>query len=218
MTFIRDGVPVTEATIIRSAAINGLNFGNGIKNDERFGMRRFVYHNNGGAFATSGPDNAPQYYTYLRGIWKDNTKMLYGGTGHISGAGTVGPECDFMFPFDSDPCNWGTNGIPPNGGFNQNGFYWSEETGDNGGPNPPEDRRFMQSAGPFTLKPGAVNYITFGIPWARAQAGGPWASVELLRVVDDKCQALFDNCFKVIDGPTAPDLTLVELDRKLIVI
>ena len=217
MTFIRDGVPVTEATIIRSAAINGLNFGNGIKNDERFGMRRFVYHNNGGAFATSGPDNAPQYYTYLRGIWKDNTKMLYGGTGHISGAGTVGPECDFMFPFDSDPCNWGTNGLPPNGGFNQNGFYWSEETGDNGGPNPPEDRRFMQSAGPFTLKPGAVNYITFGIPWARAQAGGPWASVELLRVVDDKCQALFDNCFKVIDGPTAPDLTLVELDRKLIV-
>jgi len=217
MTFIRDGVPVTEATYVRSAAINGINFGNGIINDERFGMRRFVYHNNSGAFATSGPVNAPQYYTYLRGIWKDNTKMLYGGTGHISGTGTVGPECDFMFPFDSDPCNWGTQGLPPNGGFNQNGFYWSEETGDNGGPNDPSDRRFMQSAGPFTLKPGAVNYITVGIPWARAKSGGPWASVELLRVVDDKCQALFDNCFKVIDGPTAPDLSLVELDRKLII-
>ena len=217
MTFYREGQLVTEPSIIRAAAINGVNFGNGIKNDERYGMRRFVYHNNGGNANQSDPNNAPEYYNYLRGIWKDNTKMLYGGTAHISGAGTVGPECQFMFPFDSDPCNWGTNGLPPNGGYNQNGFYWSEETGDGGSPNPPEDRRFMQSAGPFTLKPGAVNYITVGIPWARAQSGGPWASVELLRVVDDKCQALFDNCFKVIDGPTAPDLTLVELDRKLIV-
>jgi hypothetical protein len=39
----------------------------------------------------------------------------------------------------------------------------------------------------------------------------------LLRVVDDKCQALFDNCFKVLDGPDAPDLTFLEMDRKLIV-
>ncbi|MCD4664380.1 MAG: T9SS type A sorting domain-containing protein, partial [Bacteroidales bacterium] len=38
-----------------------------------------------------------------------------------------------------------------------------------------------------------------------------------LRVVDDKCQALFDNCFKLIDGPDAPDLTFQELDRQIIV-
>ncbi len=216
MPFYRDGQLVSEPTIVRSAAINGVNFGNGIVDDERYGMRRFVFHNNSGG-TMGDPQNAPQYYNYLKGIWKDNTKMRFGGTGHVSGAGTVGPDCDFMFPGDSDPCNWGTNGIPPNGGFNQNGFYWTEETGDNGSPNPPADRRFMQSAGPFTLNPGAVNYITVGIPWARAQVGGPWASVELLRIVDDKCQALFDNCFKVIDGPTAPDLTLIELNRKLIV-
>ena len=216
MVYLPDGIPQSIPTIVRSAAINGVNFGNGIIDDERYGMRRFVFHNNSSG-NMGDPQNAPQYYNYLKGIWKDNTIMQYGGTGHVPGAGTVGPECDFMFPGDSDPCNWGTRGIPPNGGFNQNGFYWTEETGDNGSPNPPADRRFMQSAGPFTLKPGAVNYITVGIPWARAQVGGPWASVELLRVVDDKCQALFDNCFKVIDGPTAPDLTLVELDRKLIV-
>jgi len=217
MSFYRDGQLVNEPTIVSSAAINGVNFGNGIKDDERFGMRRFVYHNNGGNDNQSDPDNAPEYYNYLKGIWKNGDKMEYGGTAFPGGPGTVGPACDFMFPYDSDPCNWGTDGVPPNGGYNQNGFYWSEETGDNGSPNPPEDRRFMQSAGPFTLKPGAVNYITVGIPWARAQAGGPWASVELLRVVDDKCQALFDNCFKVIDGPTAPDLSGVELDRRLII-
>jgi len=75
----------------------------------------------------------------------------------------------------------------------------------------------MQSAGPFTLEPGALNYITVGIPWARATSGGAWASVELLRIVDDKCQALFEVCFKVIDGPSAPDLSFLELDKEVIV-
>lgn len=206
----------TTTTRVASSAINGVNFGNGIVDDERFGMRRFVYHNNSSG-NQGDPQIAPQYYNYLRAIWKDNTHMKFGGTGHISGQGTTDMDCDFMFPFDSDPCNWGTGGQPPPAGWNQDGKYWSEETGNNGSPNPPEDRRFMQSAGPFTLKPGAVNYITVGIPWARAQSGGAFASVELLRIVDDKCQALFDNCFKVIDGPTAPDLTFTELDQTLIV-
>lgn len=192
-------------------AINGVNFGNDIVDDERFGMRRFVYHNNTGPAYSTDPQDAPEYYNFLRGIWKDNTKMRYGGNAHLS-SGAVGPECDFMFPGDSDPCNWGTQGAPPNGGYNQNGKYWTEEEANNN----PGDRRFMQSAGPFTLLPGAVNYITVGIPWARATSGGPWASVELLRVVDDKCQKLFDNCFKVLDGPDAPDLEIVELDRSLI--
>ncbi len=195
-------------------AINGVNFGNGIVDDERYGMRRFVYHNNTSSNpATTDPGVASEYYNFLRGIWKDNSLMLYGGTAHNIDAAAVGPICEFMFPGDSDPCNWGTKFQPPNGGYNQNGKYWTEEESGN----EPGDRRFMQSAGPFTLKPGAVNYITVGIPWARAASGGPWASVELLRVVDDKCQALFDNCFKVIDGPDAPDLIIRELDRELIV-
>lgn len=217
--FITD--PQTGDTIGReqlcNESINGVNFGDGVPGNERFGMRRFVYHNNCSSGPTCDPRIAPEYYNFLRGIWKDGTKMLYGGTAHISGAGTVGPETDFMFPGNSDPCNWSTGGAPPNGGFGVNGFYWTEETGNNGSPNDPGDRRFMQSAGPFTLKPGAVNYITVGIPWARANTGGAWASVELLRTVDDKCQALFDNCFKVIDGPNAPDLSFQELDREIIV-
>lgn len=198
-------------------SINGVNFGNGIIDDERFGMRRFVYHDNTQSSVNGDPDVAAEYYLLLRGIWKNGAKMQYGGTAVPGAAGTVGPACDFMFPFDSDPCNWGTGGITPGGGFNQNGFYWSEETGNNGQPNPVNDRRFMQSAGPFTLKAGAVNYITFGVPWARANTGKAWASVELLRRVDDKCQSMFDNCFKVLDGPNAPDLTIRELDRQLII-
>ncbi len=193
-------------------SINGVNFGNGIVDDERFGMRRFVYHVNSADPIKGDPDKAADYYNLLRGLWKNGEKMHFGGDA-VPGAPGVGDvACDFMFPFDSDPCMWGTNGVDP--GFDG---YWSEETGDNGSPNSPDDRRFMQSAGPFTLKPGAVNYITFGVPWARSSAGTAWASVELLRRVDDKCQSMFDNCFDVLDGPDAPDLSFRELDRELIV-
>ncbi|MGB4749492.1 MAG: hypothetical protein WBH58_01160, partial [Bacteroidales bacterium] len=168
-------------------SINGVNFGDGIVDNERFGMRRFVYHNNVGNVPDymTDPQYAIEYYNFLKGIWKDNTKMLYGGNAHTS-SGAYGPECDFMFPGDTDPCDWGTGGVPPNGPR-----YWTEQTAGN----LPNDRRFMQSAGPFTLRPGALNYVTVGIPWARATSGGPFASVELLRKVDDKCQRLFENCF-----------------------
>ena len=198
-------------------SINGVNFGNGIIDDERFGMRRFLYHINQASGENCDPKKAAEYYLLLRGIWRNGAYMQYGGDAVPGHPGVVGPICEFMFPFDSDPCNWGTGGLTPGGIFAQNGKYWSEETGNNGTPNKVGDRRFMQSAGPFTLKSGAVNYITFGVPWARANTGSAWASVELLRKVDDKCQQMFDNCFKVLDGPNAPDLTIRELDRKLII-
>jgi hypothetical protein len=189
-------------------SINGVNFGDSIIDNERFGMRRFVYHNNTGSpnYMTD-PDIAVEYYNFLRGIWKDGTKMIYGGNAHTGSPGSYGPECDFMFPGDSDPCNWGTGGNDPNGPK-----MWSEKEAGN----QPYDRRFMQSAGPFTLESGAVNYITVGIPWARATSGGTWGSVELLRIVDDKCQRLFDNCFVIVEGPDAPDLVIQEMDKELI--
>jgi len=195
---------------IMDVSINGVNFNDGIIDNERFGMRRFVYHNNslsGVPQYMTDPEIAVEYYNFLRGIWKDNTKMKYGGNAHTGSPGSTNVDCDFMFPGDSDPWMWGTNGQVPPGGN-----YWTERTAKN----PPSDRRFMQSAGPFTLKPGMVNYITVGIPWARATTGGAWASVVLLRQIDDKCQALFDNCFKVLDGPDAPDLIAQELDREVI--
>jgi len=185
-------------------SINGVNFGDSIVDNERFGMRRFVFHNNsGGNPAMNDPKLAPEYYQFLKGIWKDGTKMTYGGDAHNSG----GPECDFMFPDETDICNWGTGGVVPSP------KKWTEETAGNA----PADRRFMQSAGEFTLESGAINYITVGIPWARAGSGGPFASVNLLRQIDDKAQALFDNCFKVLDGPDAPELIAQELDKTLII-
>lgn len=190
-------------------AINGVNFGDQIIDNERFGMRRFVYHNNDNT-VVGDPSVAYEYYNMLQGIWKDNTKMRYGGNAHASNGGN-GPECDFMFPGMTDVCNWGTGGVDPNP-IQYGADGWTEANVGNA----PYDRRFMQSAGPFTLKPGSVNYITVGIPWARASQGGAQASVELLKLADDKCQSLFENCFKTLDGPDAPDVTIRELENELI--
>lgn len=186
---------------------NGLGYSDGIIDNERFGMRRFIYYNNlgNGNVNQTDPITATDYYNYLRGIWKDGTKFVYGGTGHISSAGAdASIPCDFMFPGASDPQGWGTGGLslPP----------WTEVTAGN----QPYDRRFAQSAGPFVLEPGAVNNITVGVVYARANSGSPFESVVELRKADDKAQALFDNCFRVMDGPEAPNLLVQELENEVI--
>lgn len=179
----------------------GIGYSDTVIDNERFGMRAFMYHNNTGSAQTGDPNNGPQYYNYLSARWKDGSDCTYGGTGY----GGVTPSY-YMFPGDSDPLGWGTEGAILNGN-------WSEETEGND----PDDRRFIQSAGPFTLEPGAYNNITVGVVWARAPGGGPFESVNFVRAADDKAQALFDNCFKILNGPDAPDLAIQELDRELII-
>ncbi|MDP8204824.1 MAG: Ig-like domain-containing protein [Candidatus Tenebribacter mawsonii] len=159
-------------------SINGLNFGDGIIDNERLGMTGFVYHNNNSG-ALGDPNIAPQYYNYMNGFWKDNTSIMYGGTGHVTSSGTVGPECSFMFPGDSDPCNWGTDGVLPNDGYNQEGKYWTEETGDNGLPNPPEDRRGLGVTGPFTFDPGERQELELAFSVGQGE-DGPYSSTEQL--------------------------------------
>jgi hypothetical protein len=162
---------------------------------EQIIMAKFVYYNND-ATPSGNPSGFADFYNYLRGIWRDNQPITYGGDGR----NLANPVCNFMFPGTTDPINFPLLG------------EWSEFTAGN----TPADRRFLQSAGTFTLTPGAVNYITTGVVWARAQQGGPLASVNLMKLADDKAQALFDNCFKLIDGPNAPDLAIRELNKRLI--
>lgn len=184
-------------------ALNGVGYGDGIVDNERFGMRRFLYHINSGG-VTGDPQIGAEYYNFMRGIWKDGNRMTYGGTGY-NPADPTAIEADFMFPDDTDPLGWGTGGVPQPD--------WNEQNSGNA----PDDRRFVQSTGPFTLSPGEVNNITVGVVWARATSGGAFASVQVLRRADDKTQALFDNCFKILSGPDAPDLSIQELDKELIV-
>ncbi len=175
-----------------------VGYGDITVDNERIGMSKFVYYNNDGT-TTGNPSGALDFYRYLAGYWRDGTPITYGGTGHLTGV-----ACDFMFPGSSDPTGFGT------GGSTQ--APWDEESVGN----VPADRRFLQSAGPFTLQPGAVNTITTGLVWARATQGGNLASVTLMKGADAKAQDLFNNCFALLNGPDAPNLIIQELDNELV--
>ncbi len=154
-------------------SINGLNFGDGVADNERFGLTRFTFHDNHSG-ANGNPNIAPEYYYYLRGLWKDGTPVLFGGNGHLN-SGAVGPECKFMFPDDSDECNWGTAGSLPNGGYNQGGKYWTEaETGNN-----PSDRRGLGVSGPFTFEPGDRQEVELAFSVGRGTDGPASGMAEL---------------------------------------
>ncbi|MDF2438251.1 MAG: hypothetical protein K0Q95_2627 [Bacteroidota bacterium] len=181
------------------STINGIGYGDIIPDNERLGMERFIYYNNNTNPVNGNPNNATDFYNYLTGKWQDGNPMTYGGD--AVGAGT---PCKFVFPDDSDPTGYGTGG--------QTQAPWSEWRENN----PFVDRRFMQVAGPFTLRPGAVNVITTGVVWARATQGGPLGSLALLKGADKKAQELFNNCFKALSGPDAPDLHAQELENEII--
>ena len=173
------------------------NNGDGVVDEpgEQIIMSKFVYYNNIQGTVDGNPNIAQDFYNYLDGKWLDNSLMTYGGDGRDQN----NPACNYMFPGDTDPA------FP--------GQTWTEQTAGN----VPDDRRFLQSAGKFTLAPGALNTITTGVVWARANEGGAFASVELMRLADDKAQKLFDTCFEVLDGPDAPTLTFQELNQKVVI-
>ena len=181
-----------------NGSINGLNFGDGTPNNERWGMRRFLYFQNGAGAVIGDPVEAIDFYNQLTGHWKDNSKMTYGG----NGAHSSDISADFMFPGTSDITNWGTQGEEPSP------KDWKDT--DKG------DKRFVHSAGPFTLQPGAINFITTGVIWARSYKDGNFESVKLVLLADDKAQKLFENCFITIDGPDAPELDILENNQSFI--
>jgi hypothetical protein len=187
----------------------GIGYSDNIVDNERFGMRRFTYYSSGEAFPHTDPSNAAQYYNFMSGSWSNNSEMFFGGMGYDGSSGVTSTPSDYMFPGDSDPLQWSTGGVDMTALF-PNG--WDEATNSNS----PGDRRFVQSAGPFILKPGAVNNITVGLVFGRGSDGDLFSSVNAMKRADTKAQALFDACFRIIDPPAAPKLTIQELENELI--
>lgn len=175
-----------------------VDFFQGPKDEEgnELGMSSFLYYDNNFE-VTGNPETASHYYQYLAGFWKDGLPFTFGGNGY---GGTE--PVPFMFP--SDPAASGTiaDGV------------WSECSAGN----EPFDRRFLQNSGPFLLQPGAVNDLIVGVVWVDQAGGcGSGASFDPILKADQKAQGLFDSNFKVVDGPDAPNLTIRELDRELVI-
>ncbi|HZG00522.1 MAG TPA: hypothetical protein VEY71_05940, partial [Chitinophagales bacterium] len=161
------------------------------ENGVELGMSYFLYYNNDFTI-TGNPENTSDFYGYMSGKWKDGTPFTEGGTAYGGSAPTR-----YVFP-DAPSTNTG----------------WSECSEQNTA----ADRRIVQSSGPFTLLPGASNDIVVGVVWVRPPVGtyAPCPDFSLLQRADEKAQALFDNNFRILDGPPAPDVRLIEMDRKII--
>ena len=166
-------------------SVNGLNFGDSVVDNERYGLQRFVYTNN----AASGvpvymqdPLFAADYYMLMCGKWRNGTPIMYGGNGNPS-TGGYGPACRFMYPGESDTLNWGVGCVPPNGPK-----LWNEETAGNA----PGDRRGLGVTGPITFKPGDVQDVDIAFGWVR-DYNNPQisASVSKLRIQTDRVNKAF---------------------------
>jgi len=150
-------------------SINGLYYGDGIIDNERLGMTGWM------EFTSSGnimgyPLNAPDYYNYLQTRWKDNTHLMFGGNGHPNSGSTDVPAM-FMFPDESDSCNWGTGGI-------QVGEEpWNEYSAGNG----PSDTRSVVTTGPFTFESKSMVQVDLAFVFARDFDGNHLDALEVLK-------------------------------------
>lgn len=157
---------------------------------EEIGMSSFVYHNNS-TEPTGDPQNGTEFYRYLTGHWRDGTPVTEGGDGYNPGGGT---PTRYVFPDSPDDLNgWSMCSA---------GLEF-------------QDRRTIQASGPFSLIPGQINELIIGVVWV-PDIVYPCPDLTRLLDADRTAQALFDNCFIFPEGPDAPDLCPIELDKEII--
>ena len=180
---------------------------------ERISMSKFIYYNND--FSVRGnPSTAQHFYGYLSGFWRNGAAIVDDRDGNGNGfpdPGELADPTNYMFPdFPGAGCG---NANCSNASYQPAGVAWDESCIGN----QPFDRRFVQSAGPFTLQPGAQNEIVVGVVWARdLNSGNELGSVCQLLQADDIAQSLFDNNFQILSGPDGPDLRASEYDREIV--
>ena len=179
--------------------------------NERIIMSQFMYYNNTSSNISGNPDNATHFYNYMRALWKNGSELIIETP---SGPGNLGNGDGFVASGNGTPTRFAYPGMS----YDTTGAYtpyspvdWWES------PANKEDKRGLHSAGPFSLAPGALNFVTTGVVWERDLINNDlFASVEKVIIADDKAQKLFDNCFQVLNGPDAPDVTTQELNREII--
>ena len=165
--------------ILAEESVNGKGFGDGISDNEYWGLSYFTFFTNSNS-ALGDPQNELEHYNFLHGKWKGGDDFVYGGLGFPNGGQQITSR--YAFPDSSDIYFYGTNG--------QTVTPWNEyNTG-----NAPGDRRGVGSTGPFTFKPGESIELSYAFVFGRdysttgAQAG---VNVMLERV--DSVQSYYNQ-------------------------
>ena len=159
-------------------SVNGLNFGDGIVDNEYWGMSHFVFHINNSS-PMGDPKTVQNYYDYLHSVWNDGTPMSFGGTGyHPSNPDAI--TARYMFPGVSDPYFYGTGGIAVP--------EWSDFLSGN----QPYDRRGVASTGPFTLMPFDTAEVDIAFVFGRDYTGsGSLAPIPIMKERIDSIRSYY---------------------------
>lgn len=165
----------------------GTGFGDGILDNEFLGLSHFMSYNIGAVINGNGdPRNGVDIYDYLQGNWLDSVgSVTWGGDGNpLTTGNTI--AADYLFPGDSDPLFWSTQGAPVTP------VPWTEvEAG-----NYPGDRRGMGSTGPFTFNPGAVIEMELAFVFGRDYNGTDnWSSLAVMQERVDSIRSYHANGF-----------------------
>jgi hypothetical protein len=158
-----------------SESINGLNFGDGIVDNEYWGMNHFL----SGHDPTIFPDDFPLigYYNYLKSKWADGTPVTYGGSG---GDPWNSMPARFFQPGNSDTYFYGTGGVEV--------ADWSDITEGN----QPSDRRGISSTGPFTLLPFDTAEVDIAFVFGRDYTGsGNLAPIPIMKERIDSIRSYY---------------------------
>lgn len=160
-------------------SMNGFGFGDDSVDNECLGLTNFIDPINNDAFQ---PDAlAEAFYNFMQSRWSNGEEMEFlfdyndGGGIQPHPINVPNYPCRFMYPANSDECNWGTNGIDPfAGGFivpNPNTIFgntWSEASLNNPSGNIFGDRTGVGSMGPFTFEAGSMKEIYLAFVYARS--------------------------------------------------
>lgn len=182
------------------------NNGNGEvdEDNERLQVETFYYFTNQGG-PTGDPaaseDRGVVSYRLMQGLWKDGVPFTRGGDGYNPGS-----EDFTLFAFPDDPPAFWSE-------YNSNGL---------GRANAPDDRRFGVVTGPFTMRPGDIQEIVFGIVWAQAPqacqatATPQIASLQQLKFDDITVQGAFNADFVLPAPPPAVSVEATPLDQEIV--
>ena len=160
----------------------------------QIGLSSFVYFVNSNDPVRGNPGSAVQHYRLMDGLWLDGRNISRGGTGDNGTTADKFPYVFYSFPNETGPDAWSMCNSAIQGA----------------------DYRFLHTSGPFVLKPGATNELISGVVWTPDIPDYPCPSLQELIKDDVLAQNLFDDCFKITDGPDAPYMDIIEMENELV--
>ncbi|MEP7168054.1 MAG: T9SS type A sorting domain-containing protein [Bacteroidota bacterium] len=152
-------------------------------------MTKFLVYSSTGGPVTGQPNTSQDYFNYMSGKWLNGDQWTYGGNGYNA---VSTDTTSFIYPGDSDP--------------NHPANPWDESIAGN----PPDDRIFLLSSGPFTFYPDQCVCITYAVIWERAASGDNIASVDSLLSAAD----YINNNFHYWDCPCNTSVGMKQIAKQ----